>query len=122
MIVVRNVFRLKFGMARDAIPLWQEGLDVLRRAGLVDNVRLMTDLTGPFYTLVAESTYEDLGAMERLLRAESQLPEWRALYQRFLPLAESGYREVFTLVGGDGVAAPAPAGRARGRSGERGGG
>jgi hypothetical protein len=106
MIVVRNVFRLKFGMAREAVALWQEGLEVLRRAGLVENARLMTDLTGPFYTLVVESTYEDIGAMERMLREESALPEWRALYQRFLPLAESGYRELFTLVGSTAPSLP----------------
>jgi hypothetical protein len=99
MILVRNVFRLRFGMAREAVALWQEGLELLERDGLVENAQLMTDLTGPFYTLVAESTYDDLGAMERQLREESQLPEWRAVYQRFVPMADSGYREVFTLVG-----------------------
>ena len=112
MILVRNVFHLKFGMAREAVALWQEGLEVLQKAGVVHDTRLMTDLTGPFYTLVAESTYDDLGAMERQLREESQLPEWRAVYQRFVPMADSGYREVFTLVGSTVPSLPAAGARA----------
>jgi len=112
MILVRNVFKLKFGMARESVALWQEGLEVLQKAGVVHDTRLMTDLTGPFYTLVAESTYDDLGAMERQLREESQLPEWRAVYQRFVPLVDSGYREVFTLVGSTVPSLPAAGARA----------
>ena len=33
MIVVRNVFRLKFSQARQAVTLWREGREIMRRAG-----------------------------------------------------------------------------------------
>jgi len=34
MIVVRNVFRLKFGKAREAVALLKEGVAIQRRLGL----------------------------------------------------------------------------------------
>jgi hypothetical protein len=119
MILVRNVFRLKFGKAREAIALCQEGLSVIRRSGMPGEARLLTDLTGPFYTLVLEMTHDSLADMEREARQEMGDQEWRAWYQRFVPLVESGYREMFTIVGSApgqstvgarGEAAPAGAG------------
>jgi hypothetical protein len=114
MILVRNVFRLKFGKAREATALMQEGLGILRNAGAatVRDARLLTDLTGPFYTLVLEETFENLTAMEQILERDMRLPEWQAFYPRFTPLVESGYREVFTVVG----SAVPPLGTAQGRA------
>ena len=101
MILVRNVFRLKFGKAREATAIMQEGLGILRNAGAqtVRDARLLTDLTGPFYTLVLEETFESLTVMEQTLERDMRLPEWQAFYPRFTPLVESGYRELFTVVG-----------------------
>lgn len=98
MILVRNVFRLKFGKAREALALWQEGLDVRRRAGYRE-ARVLTDLTGPFYTLVLETAYDSLSEMEREYQHSANESDWHAWYQRFVPLVESGYREVLNVVG-----------------------
>ena len=58
MILVRNVFQLKFGQSRDAVAAWKEGLAIAERAGVPrGRWRLLTDLAGPdFYTLVLEGT------------------------------------------------------------------
>ena len=60
--------------------------------------RLLTDVTGPFYTVVLELTVSSLGAFEegapRLLGDK----DWQANYQKIGSLVESGYREIFTLV------------------------
>jgi hypothetical protein len=98
MILVRDVFRLKFGSAREAVTMWKEGIEIGRRAGMGGPVRLLTDITGPYYTLVFESSYENLGAFEHAARTTMSASEWRKWYQRFVPLAESGYRELFTIV------------------------
>lgn len=119
MILVRDVFQLRFGMAREALALWREGAQFLRASGDVRDLRLLTDLAGPYYTLVLETTYESLGAFEQSMRAETGAPEWRAWYARFTPLVESGRREIFTVVSdpvpslptaGARAAATAPAG------------
>jgi hypothetical protein len=98
MIVVRNVFQLKFGKAKDAVALWKEGREIARRTGSGATMRAMTDLVGPFYTLVMEEQFPSLGDMERDMQSETGVEEWKSWYQKFVPLVESGYREVFTLV------------------------
>jgi hypothetical protein len=98
MIVVRNVFQLKFGKAKDAVALWKEGREIARRTGSGANMKAMTDLVGPFYTLVMEEQYPSLSEMERKMQSETGAEEWKGWYQKFVPLVESGYREVFTLV------------------------
>ena len=58
MIVVRNVFQLKFGKAKEAVALLKEGLAIQKKA-LADvdlSTRLLTDVTGPNYRLVLELT------------------------------------------------------------------
>ena len=64
MIVVRNVFRLKFGKAKEAVAIMKEGLAIQKRAGSDMPSRLMTDLTGSFYTLVLELTAPSMAALE----------------------------------------------------------
>jgi NIPSNAP protein len=98
MIVVRNVFQLKFGKAKDALALWKEGREIAKRTGSGEAMRAMTDLVGPFYTLVMEEEYPSLAEMEREMQSEMGAEEWKGWYQKFIPLVESGYREVFTLV------------------------
>lgn len=107
MIVVRNVFRLKFGKAREAVAVWQENLEMIRRKGHLRDSRLLTDVAGQFYTLVLENSYDSLADLEREMQAVMGDAEWKAGYQRFVPLAESGYREIFDVVGS---AAPARGG------------
>jgi hypothetical protein len=100
MIVVRNVFRLKFGHAREAVAAWKEGLPIGEKAGFPrGSVRLLTDLAGPdFYTLVFEATYDSLADFERSAQTVMADPAWRAWYPKFSAHAEGGHREILTVV------------------------
>ena len=99
MIVVRNVFQLKFGKARDAIALWKEGREIARRVGgETSPPRAMTDLVGKFYTLVIENQYPSVGGMEREAEQMRGKDEWEAWYRKFTGIVESGYREIFTVL------------------------
>lgn len=97
MILVRDVFQLKFGKAKEAKALAKEGSAIERKFGYGPS-RILTDLTGPYYTLVMESTYDNLAAYEKVLKDALNAPEFSAWYQRFVPLVESGRREIFTIV------------------------
>jgi hypothetical protein len=100
MIVIRNVFQLKFGKAREAVALMKEGLAIQQRVvtGVDFSTRLLTDVTGPFYTLVLELTVQDLASFESYAPKLFGDKEWQAYYQRLTPLVESGHREIFTVV------------------------
>ncbi|MCA1650574.1 MAG: NIPSNAP family protein [Acidobacteria bacterium] len=95
MVVIRNVFRLKFGKAREAVALFKEGLAIQKRvgAGLDFSTRLLTDVTGPFYTVVLEITVPNLAAFEGDAPRLMGDKDWQANYQKIGSLVESGYRE-----------------------------
>ena len=100
MIVVRNVFQLKFGKAREAIALMKEGLGIQRGvlAGVDFSTRVLTDVTGPFYTLVLELTVANLAAFESSAPRLFADKAWQANYEKMAGLVESGHREIFTIV------------------------
>ncbi len=100
MIVVRNVFQLKYGKAREALPLVREGLAIQKRAltGVEFSTRLLTDVTGPFYTLVLELTVPNLASFETNAPRLFADKEFQANQQKMVPLVESGYREIFTIL------------------------
>jgi len=100
MVVIRNVFQLKFGKAREAVALVKEGVEIQKRAlsGLEFSNRVLTDLTGPFYTLVLELSMPSLGEFEKSAPRLFGNKEWQANYDKLSPLVQSGYREVFNVV------------------------
>ena len=99
MIVIRNVFRLKFGKAREAVALFKEGMAIQKRVGGGDfPARLLTDMTGPFYTVVLELTAPSLTAFEAGAPQLMGDKDWQANYQKLAALVESGYREIFSIV------------------------
>jgi hypothetical protein len=91
---------LEFGKAREAVALFKEGIAIQKRvgAGLDFSTRLLTDVTGPFYTVVLEITVPNLAAFEGDAPRLMGDKDWQANYQKIAPLVESGYREVFTLL------------------------
>ena len=97
MLVIRDIFQLQFGKAKEAIELLKQGQEALKRSGYpVD--RILADITGEYYTLVMESRVESLSKFEEALGNTRDLRDWQEIYQRFVPLVHSGRREVFREV------------------------
>ncbi len=99
MIVVRNVFKVKFGKAREAMAAYKEVVAIAKEStkGAVP-LRLLTDVTGSHYTIVSELTFENLAAIDPMMAAITGEARWQAAYQRFVPTVDSGHREIFKLV------------------------
>jgi len=97
MIVVRNVFKLKFGKAKEVKVLMQEAVSINKKNGIND-VRVLTDITGPSYTMVFETTHESLAVFESKIHTILGSPEWGKMYEKFIPFVDSAYREIFTIV------------------------
>lgn len=100
MVVIRNVFRLKFGKAKEAVALFKEGIAIQKRvgAGAEFSTRLLTDLTGPFYTVVLEISVPSMALFEKEAPRLMGDKDWQANYQKTTALVESGYREIFSIV------------------------
>jgi len=99
MILVRNVFQLKFGKAREAKALVRENESLHKKYGGGSSIRFLTDVTGQYYTFVMEITYENLASFEKSATEMMGAKEFGEWYQKFAPLVESGHREIFSIVG-----------------------
>ena len=100
MIVVRDIFRLKFGQAKEATALWKQAVEFLKKSGYgVRDVRLLTDLSGPaYYTMVLESTYDSVAQWEQAHNSVKTNAQFRQIYQQITPLTEDGRREILSVV------------------------
>lgn len=94
MIVVRNIFHLHFGKAKEGIPLLKEGAALMARG----HPRVLADVTGDFYTLVLELTYASMSEAEADPGDPEAMAAWSKIYERFVPLVHSGKREVFRII------------------------
>ncbi len=97
MILVRDIFQLKFGKAKDAKAVWKEGMELIKKYGFGSS-RALTDLTGSSYTLIIETEWKSLSDWENSMKSGLGTDEWQKWYQKFVPLAEKGSREIFTIV------------------------
>lgn len=97
MILVRDIFQLKFGKMKEAKDVWKEILKLSANSSS-GPIRLLTDLTGDYYTLVLEHAFKNLGDYEANAQAQMSIPGMGPLYQKFVPLVDSGRREIFSIV------------------------
>jgi hypothetical protein len=97
MIIVRDIFQLHFGKAREAIALLKEMREFERAQGYPVS-RILADVTGTYYTLVSESQFARLGDLETALSEIGNDQAWRDNYARFIPLVREGRREVFRVI------------------------
>lgn len=97
MILIRDIFQLKFGKAKEAKALWKEGAQLMKKAGHTPD-RILTDLVGNYYTLVMEVTSDNLASFEASIKEVFKDDAFEKWYQKFIPLVESGRREIFNIV------------------------
>jgi hypothetical protein len=93
MIVVRDTFQAKYGKGNELVALFKEFGETWPQYGH----RILTDLSGPFFTVVAESEVESLAAWETTseeLFADPKFADW---FDRMTPLVKTGKREFFHL-------------------------
>ena len=97
MIIVRNIFYLKFGKAKEAKALIKDAVGMLKEQG-VSEVRVFTDLTGRSYRLILITWHDDLGSWEQSVQSGLTHDEWRKWYEKFIPLVDSAEREILSEV------------------------
>jgi hypothetical protein len=95
MIVVRGVFQAKYGKGDELVQLFKEAHTMwpdLRRG------RILTDLSGPFFTVVSEAEYDSFGAWEAEGKEMFGDPRFADWFERMTALVEGGRREFYNLV------------------------
>lgn len=97
MFVIRDIFQLQFGRARDAKESITEFAALLDQEGY-GPVRLLSDFTGPSYRLILEFSVETLAAYEDRLGTLMTSDKWRTVYQKYATYVASSYREILKAV------------------------
>jgi hypothetical protein len=99
MLVVRQVFRAKYGRGDELVALFQEFNTRTREEGAAGpSFRILTDASGPFFTVVTEVEVESFAAWEGSFSASMARPWMGDWFGRMMPLVESGSREFYNLV------------------------
>ncbi len=97
-IVVRTVFQAQFGKGGELAALQAETSQVLmRELGVQRKWRLLTDLSGPFDTVVLEIEVESLAEWEQTRPRLFQSQAFRESMQRTQGLIVNGRNEVYTI-------------------------
>lgn len=94
MIVVRDIFQAKFGRGGELENLFKQSADMWSQKHAY---RILTDASGPFFTVVTEVEMASLAEWEQWLANLFVLPEFKDWFNRALPLLESGRREFYTI-------------------------
>jgi len=97
MIVVRGVFQAKYGKGNELVQLLKEGTEMWPTS-TGRNARIMTDLSGPFFTVVSEAEYDSFSAWEADAQETFGDARFAAWFERMAPLVEGGRREFYNLV------------------------
>ena len=95
MIVVRDIFQVKFGRMKEALEFWKE-MAKTSPFTQENHPRVLTDLTGQYYTLVAEVSFKNLSDYESFCRKE-MAGAGDLYHKKFVPLVDSGRREILTV-------------------------
>jgi hypothetical protein len=93
MIVARTVFQAKYGQGDALVALLKEGNEILARHRMGDQ-RILTDRSGPFFTVVMETEVESFAAWEESQKAFGD-PDFGPWFERMMGLVESGSREFY---------------------------
>jgi len=96
MILVLSIFQAKYGKGGELVALFKEVRE-LQPAMSVD--RILTDASGPFFTVVTETLVESLGDWERRMAEDFSNSKFEGWFARMMPLVESGRREFYNVEG-----------------------
>jgi hypothetical protein len=98
MILVRLVFQAKFGKVTDVVAGFKQTGEIARQViGQTTRGRILTDLSGPFNTVVREIEVESLAEWERLRAALFANPQFQQAQVASADLIESGRTEFYTI-------------------------
>jgi hypothetical protein len=99
MLVVRQVFRARYGQGDGLVALFKELNARLQAEGeSTPRFRIFTDATGPFFTVVTEVDVDTFAAWEGAFSEAMARPWMGEWFGRMTPLVEAGSREFYHRV------------------------
>ncbi len=94
MIIVRDVYQAKYGRGSELVAVLKEFTAIF---GKQYPQRVMSDASGPFFTIVQETEVASLAEWEKVSQRVFSSKEFEPWFSRWLTLVESGRREFYNL-------------------------
>lgn len=95
--LVREVFKAKPGKAKDLVKMFKLAKPYIEKDGDMKNMKVMTDVTGNYWTVVLESEVEDMGSFMSNMRGATASEEMKQIMKGYMDCVEGGYREIFMI-------------------------
>jgi hypothetical protein len=96
MLLVRDVFRAKPGMAKELVKKFKKVMPLMEAGGM-SNTRIMTDIVSTYWTVVVESEIESLANFEKEVRSTNVSDEISEIMKDYMTLLDGGHREVYLI-------------------------
>lgn len=96
MYLVRNVFQAKPGRAKDLVEIFKTVAQHIEDFG-VKMTYILTDATGPFWTVVLESQVENLNDYFDMPAKMRDKPEIAEAMKGYMDLVSGGHREIYKI-------------------------
>ncbi len=98
MVLVRLVFQAKFGHAGELVAAFRQGAEAMAGSAMRPrHVRILTDLSGPFDTIVEELEFD---CLEDYINGQAAVfadPAFREMMQQTVGQMEGGSKEYYTI-------------------------
>lgn len=97
MYQIREVFKAKPGKAKELVKMFKQASPHITKAEGMKNMKIMTDITGSYWTVVVESEVDEIGNFMSNLRSATASAELQQIMKGYMDYVESGYREIFLI-------------------------
>jgi hypothetical protein len=97
MYLVREVFQAKPGMAKSLVKMFKQAAVHFEKEQGITNLKVMTDITGNYWTVVVESETNDISGFIANLRSATMSEEVKEIMKGYMDCVASGHREMYLL-------------------------
>ena len=98
MLLVQDVFQVKRGRGDEMVAALREMQSLLDEVGFGQNGRVLTDASGPFFTVISEYQVPSFSAWEQDFEKLMGEPRLGEFMSRTAELVESGERRFWNVV------------------------
>ncbi len=97
MYLIREVFQAKPGKAKDLVKMFKQAIPHFEKEQGMGSIKVMTDITGNYWTVVVESETNDIGNFITNLRSATMSDEVKEIMKGYMDCVAGGHREMYLL-------------------------
>jgi quinol monooxygenase YgiN len=97
MYLVQETFHAKPGKAKELVKKFKAALPHFVESEGGQNFKIMTDITGNYWTVVMSFELSDIGSFVTNLRSATASAELQQIMAGYLDLVEGGHRTIYLL-------------------------